>query len=104
MRTDPTFTISEIILSKTAVWNDTFGQSYFLEVMRDVGWVLGLGDSSELPAANEPVFPNDQDGLHGQLLERPDSNDIDMYRFDIEKVYQDRYREDRSATTEKAQN
>lgn len=83
-RVDPSFLGTTIILSKTTTWNNTFGQSYFQEVMNDVGWALGLGNDAELPASNELVFPNDQDVIHGQLLERPDSNDVDMYRFTID--------------------
>lgn len=31
----------------------------------------------------EPVFPGRQDILHGQLLHRPDSVDVDLYRFEV---------------------
>ncbi len=31
----------------------------------------------------EPIFPGDQDILHGQLLHRPDSIDVDLYRFEV---------------------
>lgn len=32
----------------------------------------------------EPVFPGNADIIHGQFLHRPDSNDIDLYRFSID--------------------
>lgn len=31
----------------------------------------------------EPAFPGRQDILHGQLLHRPDSIDVDLYRFEV---------------------
>ena len=31
----------------------------------------------------EPIFPGSQDILHGQLLHRPDSIDVDLYRFEV---------------------
>ncbi len=34
-------------------------------------------------AGPEPIFPGDQDILHGQLLHRPDSIDVDLYRFEV---------------------
>lgn len=33
---------------------------------------------------SEPVFPGNADILHGQYIHRPDSNDIDLYRFTID--------------------
>lgn len=31
----------------------------------------------------EPIFPGRQDILHGQLLHRPDSVDVDLFRFEV---------------------
>jgi hypothetical protein len=44
----------------------------------------GSWEFPQLPGANESIFPNDNDVLHGQLLHRPDSNDIDLYRFTVD--------------------
>lgn len=33
---------------------------------------------------SEPIFPGNADILHGQYIHRPDSNDIDLYRFTID--------------------
>lgn len=33
---------------------------------------------------SEPVFPGNADIIHGQYIHRPDSNDIDLYRFTID--------------------
>ncbi|TWU66700.1 Thermophilic serine proteinase precursor [Crateriforma conspicua] len=32
----------------------------------------------------EPVFPGNQDILHGQYLHRPESIDVDLYRFEVD--------------------
>ncbi len=32
----------------------------------------------------EPIFPGNQDVLHGQYMYRPDGSDIDLYRFDVD--------------------
>ncbi|MEM6778539.1 MAG: dockerin type I domain-containing protein, partial [Planctomycetota bacterium] len=39
--------------------------------------------SSDLPSANEPLFPSPADIVNGQYLFRPESNDIDLYRFEL---------------------
>ncbi|MBI2481580.1 MAG: hypothetical protein HYV60_23935 [Planctomycetia bacterium] len=80
-----------------------YGGKWFLTAFQMIGSALGLGTTYDLPAimgdlgANivpggvgisgapvEPVFPGDQDIVHAQLLYRPDSTDIDLYRFDIQ--------------------
>jgi hypothetical protein len=44
-----------------------------------------LGGEPSLLGNNptEPVFPGDQDIIAGRYLFRPDSRDIDLYRFTI---------------------
>ncbi|HND55510.1 MAG TPA: hypothetical protein PLV92_24015, partial [Pirellulaceae bacterium] len=84
VRVDPTYSKSLLVLDTNTSWNDSFGQSYFQSVMRGVGYMLGLGSSPELPVSGEPVYPSVNDVVHGQLLHRPDSNDIDMYRFTVD--------------------
>jgi large repetitive protein len=66
--------------------------------MREVGRLLGLGDSFDLPPGTiqgsepalgrpgnplEQIFPGNHDIVHGQHLFRPDNRDVDLYRFDI---------------------
>jgi len=86
------------ILDASQTWNDQFGNNWFREAMRRVGQLLGLGGTFDLPAGTimgddprltfgtgpEPVFPGDHDIVHGQYLYRPDSVDIDLYRFTID--------------------
>ncbi|MEZ6101434.1 MAG: NF038122 family metalloprotease [Pirellulaceae bacterium] len=89
------------ILDAAETWEDAFGQNWFQEAMRQIGHLLGLGETFDLPPgtimgsnpsfffdtfenpspAAEPVFPGDNDIVHGQYLHRPESVDIDMYRF-----------------------
>ena len=86
-----------VILDPSVAWNDQFGDSWFQEAMRQIGHLLGLGAAMDLPIGTimggdpgltfgtgaEPVFPGDQDIVHGQHLFRPDGNDIDLYRFTL---------------------
>lgn len=79
-------------------WDDLYGGNYFQAAMHEIGHVLGMGDSYDLPEltvqgddpnlqgqapAAEPVFPGDNDIVHLQRLYRPEGQDIDMYRFVI---------------------
>ncbi len=84
VRVDPNYANSLMVLDTNNAWTDTFGDSYFRSAMQSIGFLLGLGSSPELPGANESIFPNDNDVVHGQLLHRPDSNDIDLYRFTVD--------------------
>ncbi|MFN7892585.1 MAG: hypothetical protein ACK5OC_19970, partial [Pirellula sp.] len=92
------------IMDGSEAWDNAFGlgsnnantQNFFSATMREIGHLLGLGDSFDLPpgtiqgnearlgrAANplEQIFPGDNDVVHGQHLYRPDNRDTDLYRF-----------------------
>ncbi len=97
-----------IILDNAEKWYDGFGddvdintRSWFETAMGEIGNMLGLGhtydltgrtmqgqltvsDAPGLSNAGETVYPGDQDIVHGQYLYRPESNDIDMYRFTVD--------------------
>ena len=65
--------------------------------MHEIGHLLGLGHTYDLPGAaimgvpgtcddhreprGESLFPGPSDIVHMQLLYRPDSKDIDVYSF-----------------------
>ena len=75
--------------------SDQFGGIWFTTAMKEVGRLLGLGPTEELAPltvagndaalafgqAVEGVYPGNHDIVHGQYLYRPESNDIDLYRF-----------------------
>jgi hypothetical protein len=81
--------------------DDAFGGAWFLTAMHEIGHMLGLGHTDELPELTilngggstnplsfpentvEPIFPGDHDIAHGQFLYRPDSKDIDLFRFQL---------------------
>ena len=81
------------------VTTERFGELWFREVMMRAGQILGMGQSYELPPqqvfgdepllefinAAERVFPGDHDITHGQLLYRPDGNDIDVYTITLDE-------------------
>lgn len=113
VRIDKTFANSLIILEATRAWNNSYGEDYFRSTMASIGMVLGLEHAGDLPESTlmrldptffagtgptinpndvqltaseerfEPIFPGNQDVLHGQYLHRPDGSDIDLYRFEV---------------------
>lgn len=85
---------------------DIYGGSWFQTAMHEIGHLLGMGHTDELPLPTilngqlsdpsqpatghpldfsentaEPVFPGDHDVVHGQFLYSPDSKDIDLFTF-----------------------
>ncbi len=74
--------------------DDQLGGEFFRGAMLVVGQLLGFGYADELTgslnsgtsvftAIQDALFPAPADIIHGQYLYRPDSVDIDMYRFDV---------------------
>ncbi|MDE0862900.1 MAG: GEVED domain-containing protein [Rubripirellula sp.] len=77
--------------------DDTFGGEFTRGALFAVGQLLGYGYADDLPQPvsqssdfifspgtdNEPAYPSVADIVHGQYLYRPDSTDIDLYRFEL---------------------
>jgi hypothetical protein len=75
--------------------DNLFGTELFRSFMRGIGVLLGLGNADELPQSTiqnnspitdpnvENVFPGNADIIHGQYLFRPESRDIDLYKFTL---------------------
>ena len=91
------------IMDNAEPWTDDFGDiggtSFFNVAMHEIGHLLGIGHSTELPSLTvnrgntgnfltlgttlEPDFPGDHDIVHGQHLHRPEGRDVDLYRFEV---------------------
>src|SRR6056297_2666708 len=77
--------------------DDQFGGPFFRGSMLAVGQILGLGFADGLPGSvtqsadaifnpgnsSEQAFPSAVDIVNGQFLYRPESTDIDLYRFEL---------------------
>ncbi len=103
VRRDPTFQESAIVFSNQTTFSTGYGEDFFRKVFAGIGLLLGLETTPELPLQTvmslssgflnaridtnsdiEPVFPGNFDTLHGQYLYRPDSIDVDLYRFQVD--------------------
>ncbi|MGL6227137.1 MAG: GEVED domain-containing protein [Thermoguttaceae bacterium] len=102
---DPSTFSSSIVLDQNYTWGpDVYGGNWFQTVVRGIGFGIGLGYAADLmPGTDmrfgvipvqdgngynmytEKVYPGLEDLIHGQYLFRPDSIDVDMYKFQLEK-------------------
>lgn len=106
VRIDPTFDESLLVFGINTDFDTAFGESFFRVAMSGIGFLLGLEQAGDLPPQTlmslnrqflfdsinteeqisplEPIFPGNFDVLHGQHLHRPDSIDVDLYRFEVD--------------------
>ncbi|MGV3606198.1 MAG: GEVED domain-containing protein [Planctomycetaceae bacterium] len=86
------------VMNGNTNWGESeYGGAWFTTAMHEIGHLLGLGHAYDLPdltiqggsetagapSGAEPVFPGTADVIHGQTLDRPDSRDIDIYKFTV---------------------
>ncbi|NND99399.1 MAG: peptidase, partial [Pirellulaceae bacterium] len=103
VRVDPAFAESALVFSNQEVFGTAYGEDFTRKAVAGIGLLLGLNQAADLSPPTimsfntgylertidglsdlEPVFPNNVDVLHGQYVHRPDSNDIDLYRFEVD--------------------
>ena len=103
LRIDPTFAVSAMVFDRSTAFGTDYGEDLTRKAVAGIGLLIGLERSSDLSAStimamnggflnasidvlsgNEPVFPGNIDVLHGQYVHRPDSIDIDLYRFEVD--------------------
>ena len=103
VRIDPTYQNSLAVFSADNQWDDNYGENMTRAAMASIGLMLGLARAGDADPSTlmkfdsnfinftagsdrnfEPVFPGNLDTMRAQYLHRPESSDIDLYRFDVD--------------------
>jgi hypothetical protein len=98
IRVDPTLNNPLLVLNASRFWQNNYGEDLFRYAIAGIGFILGLERANELPSSTiaalnqdfldnrstlEAIFPGGYDRQHAQYLHRPESRDIDLYRFSV---------------------
>ena len=88
---------ANVVIDMAETWVDVYGGNWFQTALHEIGHSIGLGHTYDLPngttmgstsliegVVKENTFPGDFDILHGQHIYRPDSTDVDLYKFVVE--------------------
>lgn len=77
------------VMNSDLQWDGEYGGSWFGVAIHEIGHNINMGHTFELPqtvmggGGAMPQWPGPYDIIHGQEMFRPDSKDIDLYKFDI---------------------
>ncbi|MCY2976123.1 MAG: Ig-like domain-containing protein [Planctomycetota bacterium] len=86
------------IMNGALSWNNGLGESFFDVALHEIGHLLGLVHTYDLPSgtvmgstgqldSGNPIeffFPGDHDVTHLQHIHRPDNRDVDIHKFDLQ--------------------
>ena len=88
------------LMDQAESWGaNVFGGSWFEVAMHEIGHLLGYGHAYDLIAGSimgtaeessssttsDTLYPGEHDIVHGQHMYRPDSIDVDLYRFELQQ-------------------
>ena len=85
------------VIDSAEDWGDNEpGGAFFRTAMQGIGSLLGLGHAFDLPVTTimgdtllstpDAAFPGHHDIIHGQHTHRPESTDIDVFRFTLDQA------------------